>query len=320
MKPKTLLLLSLLLFSRLLIAEQSHLIMATGGVTGVCYPAGGAICQMMNNGVKKHGVRCFVESSNGSLENLKRLRAQEIDLAIVQSDWLMHAKRGSAQFKDYGAFNGLRKVFTLYSEPFTIVARKDSGIRRLEDLKGKRVNIGNEGSGQRATMEWLMGVIGWWKSDFSEVYEFNSEDQAQALCDDKFDAMVFVAGSPNSSVKHATTECQSVIVPATLAKLDASIERSEVYVKTVIPGGMYRGNPEDIETFGVYANLVSTEAVDDGMVYALTQSLFEDFNAFKGLHPALKRLGREDMLRSGEDSVWHNGAQAYFLDAGMIKR
>ena len=160
-----------LLFSGLISAEQAHLVMATGGVTGVYYPAGGAICQMMNQDVKKHGVRCFVESSGGSLENIKRLRAQEIDLAIVQSDWFLHAQNGTAEFKEYGAFDGLRKVANLYSEPFTIVARKDSDIQKLEGLKGKRVNIGNPGSGQRATMEWLMGVMGWWKSDFSEVYE-----------------------------------------------------------------------------------------------------------------------------------------------------
>lgn len=317
MKIKYFALLKTLFFSGLLYAEQSHLVMATGGVTGVYYPAGGALCQMMNNAVAKHGVRCFVESSNGSLDNLKRLRVREIDLAIVQSDWLMHAKNGSAQFKEYGPFTGLRKVLTLYSEPFTIVARKDSNIRRLDDLKGKRVNIGNQGSGQRATMEWLMGVIGWWTSDFSEVHEVNSEDQAQALCDDKFDAMVFVAGSPNSSVKHATTECESVIVPVVSAKLDELITDSEVYVKTAIPGGMYRGNPKDVETFGVYANLVSTDGVDQGMVYALTQSVFEDLNAFRGLHPALKRLSRQDMLRSEDDAILHKGAHAYFVDAGM---
>lgn len=308
-----------LLFSGLLYAEQTHLVMATGGVTGVYYPAGGAICQMMNHNVKRHGVRCFVESSGGSLENIKRLRAQEIDLAIVQSDWFMHARNGSAQFKDYGAFDGLRKVVNLYSEPFTIVARKDSNIKKLEDLKGKRINIGNPGSGQRATMEWLMGVMGWWKSDFSEVYELDSDDQAQALCADQFDAMVFVAGSPNSSVKLATTDCESVIVPAASAKLEQLIAGSEVYVKAVIPGGMYRGNPEDIETFGVYANLVSSEAVDEGMIYALTESIFEDFNVFRELHPALKLLSREEMLRTDEVASWHKGAQSYFEKSGMRK-
>lgn len=306
-------------FSGLLFAEQAQLIMGTGGVTGVYYPAGGAICQMMNYGVKQHDVRCLVESSGGSLENIKRLRAQEIDLAIVQSDWFLHARKGSAQFKEYGAFEGLRKVVNLYSEPFTIVARKDSNISKLEELKGKRVNIGNPGSGQRATMEWFMGIMGWYKSDFSEVYEFDSDDQAQALCDDQFDAMVFVAGSPNSSVKLATTDCESVIVPAASAKLEELIASSEVYVKTVIPGGMYRGNPEDIETFGVYANLVSSEDVGEGMIYALTQAIFEDFNVFRGLHPALKLLSREEMLRTDEGSTWHKGAQSYFEKSGMRK-
>lgn len=317
MNLRSLFFLSMLVCSSSVFANYPHLVMATGGVTGVYYPAGGAICQMMNTQVSKHGIRCFVESSNGSLENIKRLRANEVDLAIVQSDWLIHAKQGTDYFKEHGEFKSLRKVVTLYSEPFTIVARKDSQITSLNDLKGKRVNIGNEGSGQRATMEWLMGVLGWWKSDFSEVFEFGSDDQAEALCNDKFDAMVFVAGSPNSSVKYATTECESVIVPVISSKLDAALERSKFYVKTSVPGGMYRGNPHDVETFGVSANLVSTDHVDAGMVRALVQSMFDDFNVFTDLHPALKRLSREVMVNASDNVPAHEGAKKYFIETGM---
>ena len=293
------------------LADSTHLVMGTGGVTGVYYPAGGALCQMVNAQRSEHGMRCYVESTQGSVQNLKRLRAGDIDLAIVQSDWKIHAWRGTSEFKDYGADENLRTVLSLYREPFTIVARKDSNISTLEDLKGKRVNIGNEGSGQRATMEWLMKVLRWWKSDFSEVYEYDSEDQAQALCDDKFDAMIFVAGTPNSSVKQATTLCESVIVPVQSERLDEEIARSGVYVKTFIPGGVYRGNSEDVPTFGMAATLVSAARVDEGAIEALVKSVMDDLNAFRRLHPALGGLAREELMMRTGDVEWHKGMQRY---------
>jgi len=299
-------------------ADSSHVVMGTGGVTGVYYPAGGAICQMVNNRFKQHGLRCFVESTQGSVQNLKRLRAGELDLAIVQSDWKSHAWSGTDGFTKYGAHKKLRRVMTLYSEPFTVVARKDANIQTLEDLKGKRVNIGNPGSGQRATMEWLMGKLGWWKSDCKVLHELNSEDQSAGLCAGQFDAMVFVAGSPNSSVKSATTACDSVLVPVISEKLDSAIKDSDIYSKTEIPGGIYRGNPDSVSTFGVTAKLVATSEVEDGMIYALVESVFDDLNNFLRLHPALKHLQREGFVSEEDDVPWHSGALRYYKDSGML--
>ncbi|KZY71362.1 MULTISPECIES: TAXI family TRAP transporter solute-binding subunit [unclassified Oleiphilus] len=300
----------LLFVSSLLSAEEAHLVMATGGVTGVYYPAGGAICQMLNTQKQNKGVRCFVESSEGSLENLKRLRSGDIDLAIVQSDWMMHDWSGAEEFKFYGPHTGLRHVIKLYDEPFTIVARADSNIRKLEDLKGKRVNIGSEGSGQRATMEWLMKSLAWWHSDFSEVHFVGADEQATALCQDKFDAMVYIAGTPNSSVKSATTDCDSVLVPVRSKKLDRAIAQSEIYAPAEIPRGSYRGMDEDVKTFGVSAHLVSAERVDAGLVQALVTSITRDLNGFKRLHPALKNVGRAQMFSDDVGLPPHQGVKA----------
>jgi TRAP transporter TAXI family solute receptor len=300
------------------IAEsQKHIIVGTGGVTGVYYPAGGAVCRMVNRLRPAHSLRCFVESTDGSVYNLQRLRERDLDFAIVQSDWQYHAYNGTGKFYEFGPDKALRTAFSLHSEPFTIVARQDSGIKVLDDLKGKRVNIGNLGSGQRATMEWLMRVLGWRTDQFSEVHEVDSADQAEALCSDRFDAMIFVAGSPNSSVKQATNDCDSVLISVQGDSIEQAMAESGFYEAAIIKGGTYRGNPNDVQTFGVHATFVTTESVDDGVVYHLVRSVFENFNAFKVLHPALQALEKPDMLLKGLRAPVHEGAKRYYREAQL---
>jgi len=186
-------------------AEQTFVTIGTGGVTGVYYPTGGAICRLVNKTRKEHGIRCSVESTGGSVYNVNTIRAGELDMGVAQSDWQYHAYHGTSKFKAKGPNKDLRAVFSVHPEPFTVVARKDSGIRKFEQLKGKRVNIGNPGSGQRGTMEVVMGVYGWKKGDFRLASELKSAEQSKALCDNKIDAMVFTVGHPSGSIKEAST-------------------------------------------------------------------------------------------------------------------
>ena len=178
-------------------AEQTFVTIGTGGVTGVYYPTGGAICRLVNKNRNKHGIRCSTESTGGSVFNLNTIRAGDLDMGVAQSDWQYHAYHGSSKFKDKGANRELRAIFSVHPEPFTVVARADSGIRNFGDLKGKRVNVGNPGSGQRGTMEVLMEALGWKMSDFALASELKSSEQSMALCDNKIDAMVFTVGHPS---------------------------------------------------------------------------------------------------------------------------
>ncbi len=148
-------------------AEQKFVSIGTGGVTGVYYPTGGAICRLVNKTRKTHGIRCSAESTGGSVYNINTIRAGELEFGVAQSDWQYHAYRGTSKFKSAGAFKKLRAMFSVHPEPFTLLVRGDSGIKNFEGLKGKRVNIGNPGSGQRATMEVVMEAFGMKKSDFS---------------------------------------------------------------------------------------------------------------------------------------------------------
>ena len=196
-------------------AQGKFITIGTGGVTGVYYPTGGAICRLVNRGRKEHGIRCSVESTGGSVYNLNTIRAGELDMGVAQSDWQFHAYNGTSKFEDQGANKELRAVFSVHPEPFTVVARADSGITTFDDLKGKRVNIGNPGSGQRGTMDVVLNAMGWSTGDFALASELKSSEQAQALCDNKIDAMIFTVGHPSGSIKEATTSCDAVLVDVT---------------------------------------------------------------------------------------------------------
>ena len=298
-------------------SADSFITIGTGGVTGVYYPTGGAICRLVNKGRKDHGVRCSVESTGGSVYNLNTIRAGELDMGVAQSDWQYHAYNGTSKFKDQGANKDLRAVFSVHPEPFTVVARADSGIKTFTDLKGKRVNIGNPGSGQRGTMEVLMDALGWKKSDFSLASELKAAEQSKALCDNKIDAMVYTVGHPSGSIKEATTSCETIIVPVTGAAVDKLVAENDYYRTATIPGGMYRGNANDVQTFGVGATFVSSTNVPEGTVYVVVKSVFENFDSFRKLHPAFAHLKKEQMVKDGLSAPLHDGAMKYYKEAGL---
>lgn len=298
-------------------AEQ-FITIGTGGVTGVYYPTGGAICRLVNKDRKSHGIRCSVESTGGSIYNINTIRAGELDLAIAQSDWQHHAYNGTSLFEEKGPFKSLRSVFSLHAEPFTVVARADSGIKTFDDLKGKRVNIGNPGSGQRGTMEVLMKAKGWTMKDFKLVSELKASEQSKALCDNKIDAMIYTVGHPSGAIKEATTSCSSVIVEVSGPVIDKLVDENAFYRIVTIPGGMYMGSENGVKTFGVGATFVSSTQVDNNVIYAVTQSVFDNFNEFKRLHPAFSGLKKEEMINDGLTAPLHDGAKKYFVEVGLL--
>jgi TRAP transporter TAXI family solute receptor len=298
---------------------EEFITIGTGGVTGVYYPTGGAICRLVNKGRRDHGVRCSVESTGGSVYNINTIREGELEFGVAQSDWQYHAFNGTSRFEETGPFEGLRAVFSVHPEPFTVVARADSGIATFEDLKGKRVNIGNPGSGQRGTMEVLMEALGWTTGDFALATELKASEQSAALCDNQIDAMVYTVGHPSGSIQEATTACDSVLVEVSGDVVAKLIEDNSFYRTATIPGRMYRGNDNDTMTFGVGATFVSADSVSEEVVYTLVKSVFENFEDFKGLHPAFANLTPEEMSSAGLSAPLHDGAAKYYQEAGLIE-
>ncbi|WP_420850172.1 TAXI family TRAP transporter solute-binding subunit [Rhodobaculum claviforme] len=297
--------------------EQTFISIGTGGVTGVYYPAGGAICRLVNRDRAEHGIRCGVESTGGSIFNINALRSGELEFGVAQSDWQYHAFNGTSRFEEDGAFEDLRAVFALHPEPFTVVARADAGITNFEDLEGKRVNVGNPGSGQRGTMEVVMEAMGWTMDSFALTTELQAGEQAQALCDGNIDAIVYTVGHPSGAIQEATTACDTVLVNVDNDVIRALVDERDYYRMATIPGGMYRGTDEDISTFGVGATFVTSAAVPEEVVFHVTRAIFENLDQFRALHPALESLDPSEMVSDGLSAPIHDGAARYFADAGL---
>ncbi|MBN8543144.1 MAG: TAXI family TRAP transporter solute-binding subunit [Alphaproteobacteria bacterium] len=300
-------------------AQEKFATIGTGAITGVYYPAGGAICRLLNQKRKEHGIRCFVESTGGSIYNLNALRDGELTFAIVQSDWQYNAYKGEGIFDNGPAFSDLRSVFSLHSEMFTVAVRPGSGIRSFSDLKGKKVNVGNPGSGMREIMQEMMSIKGWTESDFAMASELRPSDAAKALCDGTIDAMVFAAGHPNGLIQEITAGCGATLVPIQGPEVDALIKKYPYYARTAIPGGMYKGNAQNTPTFGVKATLVTTAEVSDETVYQIAKGVFNNFDDFKTLHFVFATLEKDRMVEAGLTAPLHDGALRYYKESGMLK-
>jgi uncharacterized protein len=300
-------------------AQQRFITIGTGGVTGVYYAAGGAICRLVNKDRAKHGIRCSVESTGGSVFNINTIRAGELDLGVAQSDVHFNATKGEAQFKDAGPMQDLRAVFSLHPEPFTLVARKDAGIKNFNDLKGKRVNVGNPGSGTRASFEELLKAKGWSMRDFALAAELRADEHGPALCDGKIDAFFYGVGHPSANIQDPTTTCGAQLASITGPEVDKLVQERPYYAKAKIPGGLYPNNPQGAETYGVLATMVASAKTPPEVVYQVVRAVFENFDEFRKLHPALANLQPENMVKDGLSAPLHEGAAKYYKERGWIK-
>jgi hypothetical protein len=297
-------------------AEPTYVTIGTGGQTGVYYVVGQSICRMVNR--SSDAIKCTAPSTGGSVANLNAIREGGQDMGVAQSDMQYHAYHGTDKFAEQGANPDLRAVFSVHPEPFTVVARADAGIKVFDDLKGKRVNVGNPGSGQRGTMEVLMERKGWTLDDFKLASELKSSEQSQALCDNKVDAIIFTVGHPNGSIKEATTSCDAVIVPVEGTEVDALISENDYYASAVSPGAMYKGSDADAATFGVGATFVSSTQADPEVIYQVVKAVFDNFDRFKKLHPAFENLDPALMIKNNLSAPLHEGAVRYYKERGWM--
>jgi hypothetical protein len=300
----------------------------TGGPTGVYFQTGNAICKMMHkfaissdHGRKKgtnKAYRCTAPSTGGSNYNIGQIKEGEFQFGVAQSDWQFHAVNGSSKWEGK-QFGNLRAVFSVHNEPFQIWASKKSKIKDFKGLKGKTVNIGNPGSGQRGTMEELMKAMGVDNSYFKSTTELTSSEQVKALCDGKIDAFGYSVGFPNGAMEQAAT-CGAKASPINLtgAPVQGLISGADYYAEAIIPKGTYTGQKKDATTFGVKATVVTSNAVEADLVYLVVKAVFENFDDFKKQHPAFASLKKEDMIADGLSAPLHEGAKRYYKEAGLM--
>ncbi len=300
-------------------AQQKFMTIGTGGVTGVYYAAGGAICRLVNKDRAKHGIRCSVESTGGSVFNLNTIKAGELDLGVAQSDVQYNAAKGEMQFKDGGAYGDLRAVMSLHPEPFTVLTRKELNAKTFADMKGKKFNVGNPGSGTRASLEELLTAMGWKMSDFALASELKADEHGAALCDGKIDGFFYGVGHPSANIQDPTTSCGAKLASITGPAVDKLVKEKPYYSYASIPAGLYPNNPQETKTYGVLATLVSSAKTSPETIYVVVKAVFDNFDEFKKLHPALANLKPEEMVKNGLSAPLHEGAARYYKEKGWIK-
>jgi TRAP transporter TAXI family solute receptor len=301
-----------------------YISIGTGGPTGVYFVVGNSVCRMVHKEAaegregRHNRLRCSAPSTAGSTYNIGQICQGELDFGVAQSDWQYHAYKGDAPDR-VTPCPKLRAVFSVHGEPYQIIAAKDSGIHSWDDLRGKRFNIGNPGSGQRGTTEELMDGHGWTTDDFAVATELTSTEQATALCDGNIDAFGYTVGVPNAGVAVATDGCGAYIVDLGDDPVAQQLVADNTYYGfTTIPAGTYTTTTEDVTTFGVLATFVTSADVPDDVVYEVTRAVFENLDDFRSLHPAFANLDPAKMITNGLSAPLHPGAEKYYKEQGWM--
>ena len=298
----------------------------TGGPTGVYFQVGNAVCKMVatiqsaDHGRKKgtdKAYRCSAPSTGGSTYNIGQIMQGELQFGVAQSDWQYHAYNGTRPDK-VKPYDKLRAVFSAHPEPFQIIARKGSRIKDWNSLKGKKVNIGNPGSGQRGTFEVLMEAHGVDTGYFGSTSELTSSEQSGALCDKKIDAFGYTVGVPNAGVAQSTDGCGASIINLDTDAVKKLVADNPFYAFATIPKGTYKTSKKDVTTFGVMASFVTSADVSDDLVYAVTKAVFENLETFKKQHPAFANLDPKKMIKDGLSAPLHPGAIKYYKEKGLM--
>ncbi|MEM1288212.1 MAG: TAXI family TRAP transporter solute-binding subunit [Pseudomonadota bacterium] len=302
--------------------DRQFVNIGTAGIGGGYYPTGGFICNVLNRSreAQGHNIRCTVESTGGSVANLRSIAAGEMDVAIAQADWLFHAYNGSSRFEEDGANEDLRFVFSLHLDTAHLVAQPGFSAESFADLEGRVVNVGNAGSGTEATMNFVLDRYGTdAESFFGQATRLTSREQAQALCDGNIEAFFYTTGVGASSITEATNTCDATVLAWNDDIIGAMIEEFPYYGQSVIPAETYRGQTQEVVTWGLPATLVASADADEEIIYNLVRSVFDNFEDFRAQSTLYVAVTREGAVVNGQTVPFHPGAERYFREVGLIE-
>lgn len=304
------------LFTQLYSSE--FVTIGTGSVTGIYYATGGAICRLVNKYKNDSAIKCSIESTEGSLYNLNSVNSKDLDFAIIQSDILYQASNNKNSFKNT-SYSKVKSIMAIYPELLTLVTKKEANINNIMDIKGKRINLGNNGSGNETTALTLFNEIGLHKSDLKEAATYSASEMSEALKNDKIDDYFYMVGHPTSTIKDTSSAVNIKIIPIENEITNSLIKKHPYFAKANIPAGIYKGQNDEIPTFGVKAVLVVNEDVNDKIVYAVVKAILENFDEFKKLHPAYSNITKESLF-DGLSAPLHEGAKKYYEEIGLLKK
>lgn len=297
-----------------------QVIIATGDPEGVYHPMGKTLCRLLQDQAKKshQTIKCSVRPTQGSIENLTLLQSTPNLVAFTQSNWQYHAYQGLRYFAAKGGNKDMRALVVLHDEPLTIVTRKEAKVQQFKDLVGKRIIVGESGSGDRGMLEILMRYHGMTMSDFSQVTRMNFHQQVDALCSGKADAMIHTIAHPNPLLAGALTRCHLQFVPLKQTLIEKVNKKYPYFFKSEIPAGLYEGVSSPTPTLSVKATLVTTKALPNKTAYLLVQSIDENLVQLQNAHPALISLNRKNFF-DGNTAPLHEGVVEYGTSTSALR-
>jgi TRAP transporter TAXI family solute receptor len=302
--------------------ERQFINIGTAGIGGGYYPTGGFICNVLNKSRKDngHNIRCTVESTGGSVANMRSIQVGDLDVGIAMSAWQFHSWNGSAQFAEDGKNEDLRFMFSLHADAAHIVTRADTGIESFADLEGKIVNTGNAGSGTEAQVYAMLERYGVSADTFfQQETKLTSKEQAQALCDGKIDAFFYPTAVGAASILEATNTCEAKVLNWNDDVVAAMMEEQPYVIPVVIPAGTYAGQDGEVVSWGTPATINASANAPEDVIYHMTKAVFDDFEAFKAQSPMYKAVQIETAATAGRTAPYHPGAERYFREVGLLK-
>lgn len=264
------------------------------------------------------------QPSGGSTENINNLLAGSIALAFAQSDKQYQAVQGRAEWNRQPQAR-LRFLFSLYPETVCLLAAEESGVRMIEDLRGKRVAIGNEGSGQRHNAIQILKATGLdWEKDLT-TSPAPVDEAVKLLLDGEVDALFYTVGQPNEVITTATSGGRKLrFIPIHGIGIDLLVDALPFYNYYHIPvTRLYPGCANEIDllrTIGVITTVLATEDMPEETAYAVVKAVFDNIEDLRAAHPALADLDRNEMMNNGQSAPYHPGALRYFREAGLLKQ
>ncbi len=301
-------------------AKTTFITIGTGGITGVYYPTGGAIAKIVNDRADEFGIKATAEATGASIFNINAVKGGNLDFGIAQADSQYLAYNGKGEWEN-APIAELRSVFSLAPEMITFVVAEDSGIKSIDGVKGKTINIGNPGSGNRQNAIDIFNALGInYEKDF-KAESLKAADAPRMLQDGRIDGFFYTVGHPNGNIKEATAGMRKArIIP--IPEIKALFDVAPYYSMDSIDMAQYpeatNASEGKIPTVGMKATLITSANVDEVVVYNLTKAVFENLEELRTLHPALANLTKEGMLE-GLSAPLHKGAERYYKEVGLIK-
>lgn len=299
--------------------KLTHLLLGTGSVQGVYFPIGGVICRLVNRHKSSHRIRCSLESTGGSIYNLRQLRDDKFDLVFAQSDWQFHAYNGSSTFEEKGPDKALRAVFALESDSLALIVKKDSNINKLDDLADKTVSFGYTRSLQHRIMNDLLAAKGWSSKNFKEIRPMSDTRQLSQLCEGKLSSILLLSSSLDDNLQKLPTECELKMLPIDDSAINSLIKEKPYYRKGILQQSRYITGEPDLKSFGLGATFVTHESTSPKAIYNVVKEVVENFRDFTSLHPSLATLDKKELPYAGISIPLHPGAERYYKEARLLK-